>query len=341
MKATRTHRIDWGQVLDEVDRAVELFRDQGVKPTLRTLFYYLVSKEAIPNTRAAYKRLSAVLVKARKEGRYPWDFLEDRTRTTLGRLADNELDPKALGRFIRRAKDRIRSLDLDTIVNELIGYMAPSFSYGRWASQPIVVEVWVEKEALATTIYNWTEDLRVPIRVNRGYSSWTFIYNNVQELKRTLRGHDKVVVLYLGDLDPSGKDIERFLREAIAYFGLTEDVVELRRLAITEDQVEAYGLPPRPEDAETLAKLARDPRTKSYTGKYIVELDALVAYAAEDFKRLLREAINSYWDPEVEAKLRDLRDRLRAARDRAMKYLIRDLIDRLKDLMAEGDLSLS
>jgi hypothetical protein len=68
-------RIDWKGVVDRIKRELPWFLERGITPTLRTLFYRLVSLEIIPNTDQAYKQLSSTAVKARKEGRLPWDAL--------------------------------------------------------------------------------------------------------------------------------------------------------------------------------------------------------------------------------------------------------------------------
>ena len=312
--------VKWDKVLAEVDEALEYFSSQGVKPTLRTLFYYLVSKNIIPNTRSSYKQLSRKLVNARKQGRYEWDFLEDKTRLVYGNIDDGRFRDDEVERFERTLQARLEELDIDKMLAETFDYLQPFITVGRWAEQPYAVEIWIEKEALSSTIQNWTEGLGVLIRVNRGYSSWTFIYNNVQALKYELEKHDKIIILYLGDLDPSGVDIERFLKEALDYFGLPEDKVQLIRLAVTPEQVRKYNLPPRPEDAETLAKLQRDPRYKNYEHEYIVELDSLVAYVPEEFRRILIEAIYSYWDREIYEKLRAKAEELRSQ----VKQLLED-----------------
>jgi len=295
--------VKWAEILDEIDIALEYFEGQGVKPTLRTLFYYLVSKQIIPNTKSSYKALSRQLVKARKSGRYQWDFLEDKTRVVMGRLADSRFSEDELDNFKDILQSRLERMTIDALLNNYFDITLPYFYVERWAEQPTVCEVWIEKEALASTLYSWIGNLDVPIRVNRGYSSWTFIYNNVKNLRWTLEKHDKVIIYYCGDLDPSGVDIQRFLTEALEYFGLEDDRVELKRLAVTSEQVERFNLPPRPEDAETIAKLKRDPRYKSYTLPYIVELDALVAYAPQQFRDIIIEAVNLVWDKTIYEKL--------------------------------------
>jgi len=121
-------RIDWGQVLDEVDEALVAFRDRGVKPTLRTLFYYLVSKAVIPNTTSSYKGLSRQLVKARKEGYYTWDFLEDKTRVVLGELGDLCFEDDQLDGFKDSVEDNLDDLDNDKIYELVLNAKNPTVS---------------------------------------------------------------------------------------------------------------------------------------------------------------------------------------------------------------------
>ena len=227
MSQTKKIKIDWGLVLNEIDTALDYFNNEGVKPTLRTLFYYLFSKKLIPNTRSSYKGLSRVLVKARKDGRYPWDFLEDKTRVSYGEFEDLKHSVTDLEPFNNDMADRLENFNLDDLVDEYFDYQIPEFFVGKWADQPIAIEIWIEKEALASVLSNWCTYWYLPIKINRGYSSWTFIYNNVQELKDNLTRHDKIHIYYLGDLDYSGVDIQRFLEESMEYFGLDNYQVQL------------------------------------------------------------------------------------------------------------------
>lgn len=74
-------KIDWRLVVDNhVIPALEWFAEQGITPTLRTLFYRLVSLQVISNTKNSYKRLSTVLVKEHKEGNIEWDAIADEGR---------------------------------------------------------------------------------------------------------------------------------------------------------------------------------------------------------------------------------------------------------------------
>lgn len=297
--------LDWVKIGVEIQKALRFFESQNVRPTLRTLYYNLVSQNIIGNTKSTYKQLSRQVVNLRKSGAVAWDALEDSARNVYGNFADDRFAESIVEDTEDRLREKLESFNAETILNEFFDYMASRATVSRWAEQPIVAEIWIEKEALAKTILAWTESLGVKIRVNKGYSSWTFLYENARDLASILRkNHDKVAVFYLGDMDPSGKDMERFLHEALEYFDLDSSRVELRRLSVTDEQVVKYHLPPKPEDAETLAKLRRDSRSASYTGKFIVELDAMVAFVPTEFRNMIVQAVNGVWDQEIYLKLR-------------------------------------
>ena len=150
------NKINWSEIVDLVKREiVPQFQRQGVKPTLRTVFYALVSREAIPNTLSSYQQLSRALVKARKNGELPWDFIEDRTRYTVGHLDDRYTDESALEETRWRCEQRLSELDIERLIDEYFEGCAASGYCGYWAGQPLVVEVWVEKGAAAATIKRW------------------------------------------------------------------------------------------------------------------------------------------------------------------------------------------
>jgi hypothetical protein len=90
---TRTSK--WRQGVDNhVVHALGWYRSRGIKPTLRTLFYRLVSLEVIPNTPNSYDKLSQYIVEARKEGRISWDAISDNVRYTLGNFNDDYISPE-------------------------------------------------------------------------------------------------------------------------------------------------------------------------------------------------------------------------------------------------------
>ncbi|MEU0054625.1 hypothetical protein [Streptomyces sp. NPDC006309] len=63
-----SERIRWPAVVGRAREIVESY-EGGV--TLRQVMYRLVSEGALPHTAPMYRRLSAQLAKARREGRFP------------------------------------------------------------------------------------------------------------------------------------------------------------------------------------------------------------------------------------------------------------------------------
>jgi len=304
----------------------ELKRKVG-KPTLRAFFYYLVSKQIIPNTKSAYKRLSRICVELRKKGLLTWDCFADKTRIKVKRYYDDKASEDDINYYRSRFEEKLKELDIDKLLDE---YFPRCYLHSeKWADQEYYVCIALEKEALKDFVDSAIRDLEVDLYVNRGYPSWTFLYDLCKELAKYK--HKKIVILYLGDLDPSGVDIERFQKEAIEYFNIE---FKLERVAITEEQVEKYNLPPKPEDVETLEKIKRDPRSKSYKKSYIVELDALVAYAPDDFRKIIKDAISKYFDDETYKRVQEETKKIKEKLEQIRKEFIEKAKEKLKTMLS-------
>jgi cold shock CspA family protein len=74
-----------------------------------------------------------------------------------------------------------------------------------WQNQPHHVEVWLEKDTASFLVQGVTDRLRVPLRVSAGNFSRTFLHNIARDMSSTLV---PIKILYIGDFDPSGVDIE-------------------------------------------------------------------------------------------------------------------------------------
>lgn len=291
-------KVNWANVVKESVPIIQGFVGRGVIPTLRTVYYALVSKNLIPNTKSAYKRLSSVFVDARKKGVVSWHHIADETRKAEG--GDRPLwTPEAYARaYVNYMFDQIK------------GFKLP-----LWLNQPYYVEVWIEKFALRATFDNFLNGKQVTLVPSRGYSSWTFLKDAAARIKDGAKGK-MPIVLYFGDFDPSGEDIQRFLTEALRWFGVYADVI---RIGVTPEQVTEYDLPSTPEDAEEIEKLERDPRFAKWEhGLYRVELDALLAYVPDEFERMVKESVEKYFDTDIARDVKEQeRGQRKIARDEA------------------------
>ena len=285
MTSLQSTRIDWKGVVDRINRELPWFLERGIKPTLRTLFYRLVSLQIIPNTDQAYKQLSSTTVKARKEGRLPWDAFSDEGRLVLAEFTEKYQTP-----------EQYVQLRIDLLKNASQNYSVP-----RWYKQPHYVEVWIEKQALAATFSSFLRGRDVRIVVNRGYSGWSFLYENCIRLLDIKRIGKEIHILYFGDFDPSGDDMDDHLDNALHYFGLGE--IDFQRIAVTEEQIEEFSLPPMPKNKETIDKVNNDTRKNGFIRKYgklyIVELDALLAIVPDEFKSIVQGSVDQFFDEEI------------------------------------------
>lgn len=137
-----------------------------------------------------------------------------------------------------------------------------------WQAQPRRVEVWSEKGAVRGTLAPVLNRYGVTFRVMHGYGSATAPKGIADETAAT----DKpLIVLYVGDFDPSGMHISEVdIPERLARYQATATV---RRVALTRSDVESGALP-----SFTAADKVRDPRHQWFTRRYgqrCWELDAL------------------------------------------------------------------
>jgi hypothetical protein len=258
----------------EIVKAVNEVLAQYYMPlTLRQIYYRLVAKLLIPNTVTAYKTLSKLLVKARERGDIDDTRIEDRSRQVLG-VGDWGYE------------------NFDAFLDDRIKRLKDSWQYWTrplWKNQPKNVLIALEKDALSRLFVDVADNFNVQVFPTRGYGSYTY----VKEMAQKMNSDKPTIVLYFGDYDPSGRDIQRDLETRLKAYGGQNFTVT--RIALTKEQIAQYNLPPRPEDAATLEKLRRDPRTKTYGMEYAAELDALEPTTLQE---IIRQAIQSQIDPQ-------------------------------------------
>jgi hypothetical protein len=282
MTSLQLTRIDWKSVVDYVNEKSSWFIERDITPTLRTLFYRLVSLEVIPNTNQAYKQLSSATVKARKKGKLPWNVFSDENRLVLSNFVEEYQTPE---QYVQSHID-------------LLKQASQNYTVPRWHKQLHYVEVWIEKQALADTFSSFLRSCDVRIVVNRGYSGWSFLYENCMRLLEVKRSGKEIHILYFGDFDPSGDDMDDHLDNALRYFGLED--VDFQRIAVTEEQLEQFNLPPMPKSKEMIDKVNHDTRTNGFIRKYgrlyIVELDALLAIVPDEFKSIVQGSVDQFFN---------------------------------------------
>lgn len=209
--------------------------------TVRGTFYQAVGRGLVAKTEAEYKTtVGRLLTEMRRAGTLPYGWIADNTRWMRKPTTYNDL-------------------------HDMLQLTARTYRRALWGSQNAYVEVWLEKDALAGVIYDVTEDWDVPLMVTRGYPSITFLH----EAAETIADQGKpVFIYYLGDHDPSGVDIPRFVEVELRRLAPGADIT-FRCIAVTDEQIVELNLPTRPTKKS-------DSRSKAFEGES-VEVDAIPA----------------------------------------------------------------
>jgi hypothetical protein len=253
-------RPDWAALIAFAASIVESY---DTLVTLRQLFYRMVAALFLPNTTNAYKAFSKHTADARRRDEFP-DLL-DRTRTIHRYTTFSS--PDDARKFIRTIYRRDRT-----------------------EGQAVSLYLAVEKAGIVEQLQDWFGDLGIPILALGGYTSQTYVDHVIADVKAAGR---PAVLLYAGDHDPSGEDIER---DFVARTGCWRHV---RRVALTEEQVEEFQLPPQPgkeTDSRAAAFEARHGRLVQ------VELDAL---PPDVLREAFAAAIANFWNPAAHSRVMD------------------------------------
>jgi hypothetical protein len=251
--------------------------------TLRQLHYLLVSDPTVPysNTITDYTTLSRVTAEGRREGTFP--TLLDQTRQ-IHRTAywDSPMDAVAsLTRQYRR---------------------------DRTNGQDHLIVLGGEKATLLAQLRSWFQPRGFPIVLLRGYGSQTYV-DDVAEMV----GDDgrPAVLIYAGDFDPSGEDIQRDFLARCDVFD------EVEHIAVNASDIARFGLTVnegKPEDTRTIAFVDRHRQlhdrcrlgyrklaTIHKRGKPAVDMPTPMQVEVEaidpnDLRNLYGAAIDQWWD---------------------------------------------
>jgi len=257
------------KVLEQADDIIVEYQANGYTLTLRQLYYQFVSRDLLPNTQKAYSRLGGIISDGRLAGLIDWNAIEDRTRA-------------------------LQKLSTWRNPQHVINSAAKFHLLDNWKDQPCRIEVWIEKEALASVFENICQELEVPFFCCRGYTSLSEMHVAAQRLIRWENGGQETVILHFGDHDPSGMDMSRDIQDRLKIFQVQPSFY---RLALNMAQVEKYQPPPNP------AKVT-DSRFTAYQEEYGSESWELDALEPNVLTALVKEAVDelrdeNLWDDSI------------------------------------------
>ena len=247
--------------LHELDKAILTVCVEDHPLTVRGVFYRVMSAGAVEKTEKAYAAAQREVLKLRRAGILPYEWIADGTRW------------------------QVKQPSWDT-AQDALDDTAASYRRDLWHNQETYVEVWSEKDAIASIVSPVTDKWDVPLMIARGFASESFLWSTANTIRNQDEDGKDVVIYQLGDHDPSGIAAWEHVQTRLSEFA-PDAYIHFERLAVTESQIWQCNLPTRP------TKLT-DSRSKNFVGDS-VEVDAI---PTSTLREIVENAILSWVDPE-------------------------------------------
>ena len=267
-------------MIETINSILDEYAAQGFRLSLRQLYYQLVARDFIPNTIRSYKNIGNLVSNARQAGHIDWDMIEDRNRGT-------------------------NTTAHWTSPAEIVEAAARQFRIDKWKDQLHHIEVMVEKDALSGVLLPVCRSLDIGITANKGYSSSSTMYEIGKRYAWQFAKGKYIVILYLGDHDPSGIDMTRDVEARLRmYSGISGKYLQVKRLALNWDQIEQWQPPENPAK-ET------DARLEAYAEKYGHSSWELDAVEPATLASIVTNVVNEYRDEDLWSAAVEVENKMR------------------------------
>jgi hypothetical protein len=264
----------------ELDAALIAITEELHPITVRGTFYQTEVRIPliVPKDEKGYGLVQRRLVQLREWGKIPYGYITDGTRWRHGP---------------RRYDD----------LTDFQKHAASLYRRDYWAKADVHVEIWIEKDALAGTIFPIVcEEWGLDLMVNKGFASRTYLYEAAEYLTYVVNEpKSKPTHIYiLSDFDASGKCAARKVDVWLRKFAPGIEL-HVHDLAVTKAQIVGWDLPSRPmktgKGTHGGAKFAEE------HGDRAVELDAI---RPDLLRQLVSDAIEDHADLRQIEYLKDI-----------------------------------
>jgi hypothetical protein len=241
--------------------------------TVRGVMYAAVSAGWLPDTsRKSYMRCQRLLNELRRRRVIPFSWIVDNIRAT-----EKDSSWSGLADFSDTVRDAYRR--------------------NFWASLPDYVCIIVEKDTVAGRILPVTREYDVPLHPLRGFSSTSFAFA-IGDFWRQIE--KPIHAFYIGDHDPSGRDIERSIRERLAEYAGRD--FSWKRLAVEPEHFQTFNIIP-------LAPKKKDTRYARFSAEYGEKCAEVEAVPADVLRTMVEDAITSHIPSGEWERLQDIERR--------------------------------
>lgn len=280
------HRITWNQL--QRNRAYDILKAiaaESVFPIeVRDIYYAMIG--------AALKSSHWMSQKGKRKGLPMKDPYGDAVVPLVHKMRIEGTIPR--GAIIDESRPltfKIGYSDLqDFIEDERENFLA---GYNRCVAQgqPVYLEIWVEKNGAVRKVQMVTDRYCRRVLGCHGFSSLGALMDFET---RALKAHEqsqRVVILYLGDWDPSG-ELAPYAFTYVLKKELGLDFVEVHRIGLNPDQLKLAQVdpfPPKPNDS----------RTKKFISEHGTKCFELNSLSTEKLQLIVTESIEAFTDIEV------------------------------------------
>ena len=270
-KRTEPLLADIAAVLDEYREYLPL--------TIRQVFYRLVGK-GYPKTENFCERVGDVCTRARRSGRIPFADIRDDGVSRQGGEGYTYTSPEKF------YADQ----------SEIYNYYKRSWH----ADQPAYVQVLCEAAGMVPMLARAVRRYRVAVASSSGFDSLTVKHDLFREaLRREEEFGQRTVLLHLGDHDPSGVWMHESMAEDLAVFchdheDAPDDLIWLRRIALTPQQITELGIEPQPD-----AVKPSNSHSKAFIGRGLEPAAQLEAIPPDTLTVIVRQAVETALDLDI------------------------------------------
>ena len=199
-------------MVERENTLVDLAREHH-PATVRNVYYRAVVAGIVTKDQRGYDKVQRSLLQLRRDGRIPYAWIVDNTRWMR--------KPQSWGS-----------------IEEALEHTANTYRRDLWRDTDQRVEVWCESDSIAGVLWDVTASWGVALMPVRGFSSASFTYSAATEANRDGR---PLTILYVGDHDPAGLQIDAALQRGL--LDHLEVELDFQRVAVTWDQVLDLDLP--------------------------------------------------------------------------------------------------
>ena len=254
-------------LVEQIQHVLEEYREHWPL-TARQVFYRLVGAYGADKSNKFYQNLIGHLGNARRGKVVPFQAIRD-----------DGVSIYAPERFA----------DVDAF-RATVNAMAANYRRDLMANQEVHCEVWCEAGGMLPQLAGVAGRYSIKCYSSGGFDSLTAKKDLAD---RICESGKPCIILHLGDYDKSGVDIFKSITADVSAFVAADRLhamvnVEFRRIALTEDQVNAFNLPTAPAKP-------KDIKSQSWTGG-TCQLEAL---APDQIADLLRAEISTVIDQDT------------------------------------------